>query len=262
MRRYGFVPWICDTTPSSSARGYSLRLSRQYSPSELDACELLEFTPDDYWPGCRLDEGARDLDEFNGIVVLNRRKWKPRYQFAYTDWGYVVSSPLRREIELAGLRGFQFEPTRLGVYTRVYTAKLVPWEEIGEPYWSITTNRFLPPMAPWMIMDTGPKGEPWYPGYQGSAYPREGLYHPAEIHYRRSDLDLPPRSDFYFTFEHMGGPNVHRKIGTRRFYEFCRSRGLKVDWRPVRLDPDSGPEGGPLPHYPPELREFLTPASS
>ncbi len=252
LQRHGFVPHSDANLPRPT-RFYSLKLTRHYSDKEIDSCELLDFVPQTACNG-------RVLPGHGGLLVLNQRKLKRNARIAGADHlQWIVSSELKRLLEQSDLRGLSFKPTLLGKYTSILKAKIVPWE--GEAFWELTCERKMPPMASWMRMDRqiALGVGPWFPGAPGSAIPYEPPYTYAEMHYRRSDVMIPPDSDLYRTFEYMGMEHIYPKIASRRFYEFCKSQQLKIDWYPVRLDPDSGPEGGPLPHYPPELLDFLTP---
>jgi hypothetical protein len=73
---------------------------------------------------------------------------------------------------------------------------------------------------------------------------------------------MPLISDLYrarAVFGVADSEHNQKLVCSNRFAQVLLNLDIECDFDLVHLDPDSGPEGGPLPHYPPELREFLTP---
>lgn len=249
LKSHSCVVWSGKYSSERGKNDYSIRLDRKYSKRDHDACDFLVLDPHTYSEGL-----SRTSD---GLIKLDHRKLKRKADFARaTPTWVVVSSRVRRLIEESPLKGISFRPTVLENYEGKHD-RIVPWDRVNcEPFWEIYSEQLLPPMAPWNDLREHPKT----PGYFSH---REGLYLVPEPHYRRSDVAALPDNDLFGTHERFdtGGDGGRMKIASKRFYHFCRAHELKVSWTPVRLDPDDGPEGGPLPHYPPELLEFLTPSS-
>lgn len=247
LKNRGCGLWDGQYSPEGGKNDYRITLIRKYSKHDYDACDFLVLDPNTYSEGL-----SRTSD---GLIKLDHRKLKRKADFAKaTPTWVVVSSRVKRLIEESPLKGISFRPTVLENYEGKHH-RIVPWDRVNcEPFWEIYSEQILPRMAPWNDLREHPKT----PGYFSH---REGLYLVPEPHYRRSDVAALADSDLFGTHEMFdtGGDGGRMKIASRRFYLFCRAHELKVSWTPVRLDPDDGPEGGPLPHYPSELLEFLTP---
>ncbi len=88
----------------------------------------------------------------------------------------------------------------------------------------------MPPLAPSMELSGGPQG------YR--VIPREGLYVPPELRYRREDVAEMPAFDIAVTHESMfnSAPSSHPKVVSQRFYQICHENGWETNWVPVRLE--------------------------
>lgn len=248
LRTRNLRPWVT-TTRGRLATEFSMRIECAWEPHDLENCELLEICP------LVSHEHAERKD---GLYCIQTSRWYRHADLSRSDGSsVVVSDRVRRLLDASGLRGFRFAPTAIEDDTDRPIIDL-SWDEIGEPWWELVPEHILPPMAPWMpFMDVN--GNPVSADHSAAYHVRPALMS-TPCHYRRSDLALPPEFDVYGTHERFFRPVEHERVPivSQRFYRFCVENNLKCGFQPVRLDLDSGPTE-PIPPYPPELREFLTP---
>jgi hypothetical protein len=142
----------------------------------------------------------------------------------------IVSKQVRTWLEEGGLRGMVFRPT----------AKVKGRGAADESnLWELTTEVVLPRMSSRMtFLDA--QGHPTQAGQEGGFSLVEGFFIPVEYHYTRSALARVRDTDLALTWEHFGMPDSHYPeiLVSKRFYEVCCAHGLKMDWIPVRIDPD------------------------
>lgn len=248
LRNHGLRPRL----PGSGAKRDNeclLRIYRVLDPADCEACELLELHPH-----VAHEYGTRK----NNRYCIHTSRWYRHADFSRSDGSsVVVSDRVRRLLDASDLRGFRFDSTTIEDDTDRPIIDL-SWDEIGEPWWELIPEHILPPMAPWMpFMDV--HGNPIRADHPAAYHVRPALMS-TPCHYRRSDLALPPEFDVYGTHERFFRPVEHERVPivSQRFYRFCVENNLKCAFQPVRLDPDSGPTE-PIPPYPPELAECLTP---
>ena len=81
-------------------------------------------------------------------------------------------------------------------------------------------------------------GMPSESGWQPSTVLVEGNSWP-EFHYLESAIRAVEPFDLALTFEGWGGGNgLPKFVASQRFYQFCRKHKFKMNWIPVRIDPD------------------------
>jgi hypothetical protein len=144
----------------------------------------------------------------------------------------LASDRLKQQMEQAQLRHLVFGEVR-------FLRRQPPEER----YWYLTSDLILPPMAP-VYKLVNKHGEP-ISEYEEGCSVREGLsipevlYRPLERHYRASDLAKVEPFDIG-----LAGPfaqkssNYLGRVVSNRFYRLCVAHKLKMDWIPVRVDPD------------------------
>lgn len=219
---------------------YWLNLEREYEPSDFADCRYLEFIPR-HVPKLY----ARKSD---GMTELNRGVLRSSESFLM-DGGYFASGRAKRLLETEKFSGLMFKPTKLRArirrnsptWTEDELGPEISWKEFGPPWWEMVAERVMPSLAPSMtLIAYGRPPEIVHPpvadrnrGYTA----KEGLYTPAEFHYRASDLAKVEPIDYARPLEDIGrmGSGI---VVSNRFYDFCQHHDLKADWVPVRVDPD------------------------
>lgn len=104
------------------------------------------------------------------------------------------------------------------------------------PIWELHTHLLLPPLSP--VCELYELFDPNTDDFSGYAI-NDTLHMPPQLRYRSEDLrDIPP-FDVARTREALGwGLSDHPLVVSQRFRRFCDANKLKLDWVPVRVDPD------------------------
>ncbi len=196
------------------ANGVSIRLERAYTPEELGALDYLWFHAEQVQ-----DQPGRN-DE--GLIILDSKARRLKRAFVCPrGWSYndaVVRAEVKAGLERAGLSGVEFRPVA------------TPGGRRCDDWWELTSRIVMPPLAPGVELSEGPKGY-W-------VVPREGLYTPPELRYRREDIESMPAPDLAITRERMYGSSEYDypKIVSSRFYQVCHENGWETNWVPVRVE--------------------------
>ena len=109
-------------------------------------------------------------------------------------------------------------------------------EPLPGPFWELTSDLVLPRLANTRQLIYGYNSAPFDGDYSKVLILTDGFYTTAEYHYRASDLRAIEPFDVAVVSENLGG--FPDKIVSRRFYEFCKKEKLRMEWVPVRIDPD------------------------
>jgi hypothetical protein len=112
----------------------------------------------------------------------------------------------------------------------------------AEGLWELSSDLVLPRLSPRCQLQDE-KGEPVRDDFSTGIFLREDLYQPPELRYTRSSIRKVEPFDLALTYEPLSGwyPTwewYRHLVASKRFYEFCKARKLKMDWIPVRIDPD------------------------
>lgn len=228
LKRHGVTP-INVFEPRSPSPKYSLRLSRLYDQSDLDAADFLTPNPEPYFDAGRTAEGLLLLvieDVRDGIETTADIA-------AAGGMGTAVSDRLRRRIEQEQFVGVQFRETALDE----------PLDEpLPTPYWELVSDIALPPLSKrnhlYNEVDQHFDGDysKWWYVREGTQIP-DALYFPPELHYDAADLEPVRPFDVAQTQERIGGGQERDLVVSQRFYQFCQAENLPVKWMPVRIDP-------------------------
>jgi len=205
---------------------FSMDLTRIYDVKDLDEADYLLPLP-----GRTFDDTARSPA---GGLVLGVNRHSASINFGSSWHGLIVSDDFKRLGEQAGLK-------RL-VYRKVELVKPKTGTPRG-PYWELTSDLTLPPLAPQMSLVTD-AGEVFRGDYKEGCLLREGLtvpsvlYRPPELHFTASAMESLPDFDLALTRETFGGSgNLYRAhVCSRNFRNFCRASRYRADWIPVRRD--------------------------
>lgn len=230
---HGLSPWR-GLRPHTK-RDFSLNLERVYSRADIESAPLLELAPSAYAEGASRDEAGllrlrpdrEILREKGGWFALTR---PPGLFLACAD-GLVVSDRLKTAIEAAGLRHVVFRPVG------------ATEGELPAPFWELTSDLVLPPLAKRCRFFDAIDGHEVSGDYSGPFVMREGGtfpelgYDPAECHYDAESLAAVEPFDLALGFEEYTGPNSRLRIASQAFRLFCRKQKIRVEWKPVRVDP-------------------------
>jgi hypothetical protein len=238
----GYSPWTQTFRPKGP-REYSAEWIREYSAADLDSANYFEPRPKAYPEDFRRFEdgqlhlGMKDfLEDGNDPSQLTIALAGPST--------IVVSSDLRDQIEPQGLTHIIFKPIVL-VGQWIVDANPRSWEGFGHPFWEMTSDLILPPLAASTpLVDRTGKHYSGNPA-TGCLSNERGLFSikisPLELHYAASLIHGVEPFDLGWTREQFGSaPNPYNRslVTSRRFYNFCQLAKLNIDWIPVRIDPD------------------------
>lgn len=200
---------------------YRLRIECVYSIKDLEQSDLLEFEPKKVVRSVakRGESGVYEVEDY--LLKSNLDI------FAIDMEVYCVTEQVRQKIEQDDLKHITFEPIR------VIGKKAESWQ--GK-VWMLSSDFQLPKLAPSCRLVYLGKGEPFDGDYTRMIGIDDGVYTPAEFHYRSSDIKALEAFDLAFTFEKFGWEKS--LVASRRFYECCRKNGYRLNWWPVRIDPD------------------------
>ena len=237
----GFTRWR-QSGDLQYGREYSFILIRQYESQDLSSADCLEF-----WPEV-VDSVSAEGRDAEGRLRLERPTLKEAKRagldFAHATMDEIlVVEPVRDRLLEGSFRHLVFRPTVLvtGRGTRPGRYTPIPWEQfkVTRPWWELTSDIKMPPLAPSADL-RDPNGEhPFRPrDAQMPCRLREGFYNHAELRYRRSDLSAMEPFDVALTFENFGFSHTERRstVVSKRFYQFCADHGLKGRWAPVRIE--------------------------
>ena len=199
---------------------FSIDCEREYESADFEGAFIFELC---------LTDGLRDVTvrDGDGLLELHSDFWDepPEIGFAGMS-GTAVTSRLKVLIEKVGLQKLVFKPTK------VIGGKAKDFQNF---YWELTTYVVMPKLSPvCRLVDFN--GNNYIDGLSERCIVKDG-FTPAEMHYRASDLATMEPFDLARTHEPIGG-QAGTFVASRRFYDFCQSENLEIDWIPVRVDPD------------------------
>jgi len=250
----GLHPWRSETGAPVKGVEYTFRMDRQYEPSDLAQCSLLELSPPDEAHNAEAIFRAHD-----GEMIVPQGSTPDGFDImsSLPCWCFVPER-VKTILEAGDFRHILFRPT-------VHVPHMVELDELGNPielvpdmgsiaqvgrlpgepvhHWELDSDFTLPPLAPTMTL-TDSEWKPVRSGdFARGFHRREGFYSHPELHYRASDLEGLEPFDLARTYEPFGNrhgyaPLARTLVASRRFYEYCIRHGLRTGWVPVRIDHD------------------------
>ncbi len=223
LENSGLKPWRQIESRNLKSEFYFAH-GRHYEAEDFEAFSLLQTLGDrklqNYiWPA---DDGTLQVKQ----PYFKRKKLID----VANIHSLLVSADIRSGLEQAGFRGMVFKP----VVPQEQDA-VVPLDNL----WELTSDQRMPPLSDYCTF-FDEQGNP----VKGSA---ETGYQYIEDFYPINELHYPTESvrewpwDFALThelFSYGGTRHRRRLVVSKRFYNFCQERKLKLDWIPVRIDPD------------------------
>lgn len=202
---------------------YSLEMEREYDRTDWDVAEYLV-------PRARIDvlglgrtgDGKPKLSRSpipcTAVVVGGADP-----EVTVIDW-------LKDAILQARMRHAQFEEVQM--------CEGASWP--GESWWALTSDLTLPALSSHCDL-RDEDGQPCDGRRGNGCFLKEGLLRRGELRYTRAAIASVGDFDIALTREWFGGrtgPCHPRLVASSRFYQFCRKQKLKMDWIPVRVDPE------------------------
>ena len=206
--------------------GYFLSHCREYDISDYEACEYLVA-----W-------GSHEGELGKSISYKNSREYIPERFFSrkrFVDMmgtgRVIVSDDVRNLMQESGFKDIEYDPAP----QRSGKASLQPTR-----LWEVKPLVTMPPMSSRCTFHDEKGNIVCGSNTEGYCIYEE-YWQPPEYYYHRCDLDSITGVDLALTFE-LFGTNVRKKdvIVSKRFYQFCKSLDLTLDWIPVRIDDGQG----------------------
>ncbi len=227
LNDHGMQPW---TYADGHPQDYHYRIEYLREYDEADLKEVGYFAGA---PGSNVGLTVHKSEA--GILQLQLAKVHKLRGVAGANWPWVVvPKEVRQRMVKARLAHAVFREVE--IYNR---KKRVTETDPGVR--EMTSDLVLPPMSPSCTFRHS-TGEPFTGDYSKGCNIHEGYYKPPEFHYRAKDLETIGEFDVALTHERFGATdsNAHRKlVFSKQFYDFCVVNKLKMNWIPVRLDPQS-----------------------
>ena len=243
LRRWGLKPWDDKTRERRKQSEYRYEIRREYEPVEWESCEILDPRPPEWWHDVK-----RSGD---GYLCCPMKQANTKHSILRTQEGILVSASLRWEIEQAGFDGIVFRDVYLLPQAGMHPdesegpdiSQAVSWDELGERWWEIDSERYMPALSPNLhfINGWGQTVSRDHCCDDNGLLVREGPYMPPELHYHRNDVEQMPPFGLARTRERFGPSRMacgHTLLASHAFYRFCRDRELPMEWVPVRIDED------------------------
>ncbi|MEO7716585.1 MAG: hypothetical protein ABIY70_10300 [Capsulimonas sp.] len=216
-------------------RSFWMGVTHVFDDHDLAQAQYLVLTPEIYCDGGRTKEGMV-------ILVSNPsgadNALPPGEEFVSAGGaGIAVSERVRRLMEIGAFGHVVFKELLL-------TETFGPDPRIVKPFWQMTSDFIMPSLSPQkcVLLDESNKpydGDPAKPYYLwGGVEVPDVLVKPVDIYYKASDIAALEPFDLALTRERIGGYGLPLHIISQRFYQFCVSKGLKVNCRPVFIDSD------------------------
>jgi hypothetical protein len=218
LARGGYKVW--DEHGYSLPNEYRLTRNRYYDPGDLASVYYCEP-----WATDSLETANQRTLEGVLAVSSNFEGEPPPIGMVGVD-AMAVSDRLKSSMEEAGLVHLILLPARVVGENA---------SSIRERYWELTSDLRLPRLAPNLRLIDGLGG--LYEEGKSHACIVDDGFSPPELHYRASDIARVEPFDLARTHEPIGS-KAGTFVASKRFYEFCRSHSLKMDWVPVRIDRD------------------------
>lgn len=209
-------------------RQYRRRVECIYEDNDFTDVKYVTFNAKAYCAG--------DFNEERDRLELDFDELKKQVQIAKAGPAhFVVSSKLRRELEDANFKHLVCRPAAVVSYVLDGMVE-IPWEEIGDPLWHLTTDLVLPPMSDsvnFLDIDGNPAGT----DYGRRVYLREGeTYNDRLFNYTAESLKPYEPFDMAMTYEWGGRNHQGLLVASSAFRDFCRARKLLMTFEPVRLE--------------------------
>ena len=229
LKTDGFEPWL-DDSRERRPNEYWVRWKHDYDPEELAAADLLRPHPRIYSEGLHRNK--------KGLIQLQYEKLKKRAGVAFTGSGLIVANRIKTILQDEMSHAI-FRPTVVMKGPLLVERTLVPWKEIGPPFWELISDLILPPLSPSMTL-LDKNGHPCNGNFSNGCYMKEGLYENPEPHYTRKAIKKAGKFDVALTHERFGinpAEEDRQLIVSPRFYKICTEAKLEMDWTIVRIDP-------------------------
>lgn len=221
LRQQGLTPWsrLKERRPGE----FWMELQRIYDADDYEAASY-------FIPCPKVKFGAYHTRTAAGLIKVKRHSTSFPTQIGWLEvWFIVVADALKKEMEQAGLKHILFREIESPGRNR---------QRFRGHAWELTSDLLLPPLSPiCRLFHDG--GEPFSGDYDKGCHLIEGQYQEAELHYtaealkEAGDFDLARTRERFGIKDHVAYP---RLVASKRFYDFCASRKLKMDWIPVRID--------------------------
>ncbi len=205
---------------------YRLIIRRHYDASDWETARYLQPSP-------KSSLGLSVKRSRSDRLILRPGHAQQKNLLAAANWPWLaVSDDMRQKLEQAGLQRLKFLDVQ---YTKQPTPDL-------RPLWELTSDLRLPRMSPRCKFVNERGGAP-VPQWEPSTVLVEGDEQSGniwpEFHYTESAIRSAEPFDLALTFEGWGGgEGIPKLVASQRFYQFCKAHKLKMDWIPVRIDPD------------------------
>lgn len=223
LERYGFNPW--EGFVKREPNELRIRLERVYDEEDYEGASYFVPKP------C-VDMGSLTERSQAGLLQLETQEVKPKADVGFVSWPFVVvSSRVKQLLEPEAFQHVLIRPTEV-----VGRHK----ERFEGQFWELTSDLTLPPLSPYCTLRND-NGQPFDRDYNKGCHYREGLYTEPELHYTASALKEAEPFDVALTHERFGIKEAvafRRMVVSKCFYNFCVANQLKMNWVPVRVDPD------------------------
>lgn len=218
LARGGYKVW--DERGYSLPNEYRVIRNRYYDQDDLEGVEY--FKP---WAVASLETTTQRTPDDVLAVSCDFEGEVPPIGMVGVD-AMAVCDRLKLSMEEAGLAHLVFLPAQVVGENA---------SSIREGYWELTSDLRLPPLALGLRLIDG-LGGIYEKGKSHACIVDDG-FSPPELHYRASDLARVEPFDLARTSEPIGS-KAGTFVASKRFYDFCKSQNLQMEWVPVRIDPD------------------------
>ena len=236
LERFGFRAWKQNQSQRDRASEYFLDYYREYEASDFDNIDLVRSAPQ-VQLACKTQRGR---DHEGRIGIEFHEPGLPPESIATDGHGAcLVRDRVRRIIEEIRPQHLFFRETVLVTWwTKV--AHPIAWQEFGEePWWEVTSDLTLPPLAPSMVVIHHKTGKRLPRGVGAKVIcfardpdePRDGE---AQFHYCRSEIEASERFDAALTLEKLG--SSCQLVLSRRVYRALLDANIENRWIPCPLD--------------------------
>jgi len=208
---------------------YSLEFRRVYEIADLDTAEIMECQPveSDYFEYHNRADGCIELENYSSVSPIQ----SDIIGLAANADRFLVSPHVYTVFRDSGLQNLMFRSVQLAEKHGSTMYEPVP----RGTYWEITSNFILPPLNRVNLVNE--RGEPYTGDPNNGCYPSDGLYKPAELRYRRADIQCLPSFGVALTREGFGVKgHLKSLVASKPFYELCKRHNLRMNWTPVRID--------------------------
>lgn len=227
-----------DAVGSATDRVFVVKAGQEPEEHDLLAAELLWCTASTDVKSWGMTRGNDPVLE----ITIGTAKAAHRIDSAIINYDFysrpVVPQRVRSLLEAGNLIGLDFKPVRLtqGLTER---RRFLEWAPPYDPWWELSSNRFMPPVSPTMQLriTPGPRsGEKVAPGFtetwvQAVNINGSGLY----IRYRRSDLERMEAFDIAVSIERFS-VDTRYIVVSQKFFRYCREKALNFTFRPVKIE--------------------------